>query len=256
MTNHRSPEVSLDPWPKAIDWYDITLASPAENLALDEVLLQDVDRHPERGILRTWEPSTTFVVVGRSNRMDVEVDVPRCQAEGIRLFRRSSGGGAVVVGPGCFAFTLALPLTAELRSLGVSVVTRQVMETVAAPLATTQAPVGVCGVSDLVIGDRKFSGNSERWLRNAFLHHGTILYDFDLSIVGRYLRSPSRQPDYRSGRSHDDFVTNLSLSRSEIIRRVVSAWRAAPGVCPEKALEEARSLARLRYERDEWNFER
>ena len=49
---------------------------------------------------------------------------------------------------------------------------------------------------------RKICGNAQRWKRRAFLHHGTILYDFDLAKIERYLRLPARQPDYRAGRAH------------------------------------------------------
>ena len=52
-----------------------------------------------------------------------------------------------------------------------------------------------------------------RWLRPAarhhLLHHGTMLYGFDLVAVERYLRMPSRRPEYRQGREHRAFLVNL-----------------------------------------------
>lgn len=243
-------------WPNSVDWYDITLATPAEDLALDEVLLQEVESNPTRPVLRTWEPTTTFVVVGRSNQVEVEVNVPRCHQEGIRIYRRASGGGAVVVGPGCLAFALALPLTDELRASGVAVATRGVMETIARRLKEAVPGVSVCGTSDLVVDNRKFSGNSQRWLRNAFLHHGTILYDFDIPRIGQLLKSPSRQPDYRSERLHDDFVANVAVSRGLLRQYIVEAWKGQAAVCPESVVARARELAVSRYEREEWNYER
>ena len=243
-------------WPATVDWYDITLETPAENLALDEVLLNEMDADPSRGMLRTWQPANDFVVVGRSNQVETEVDVARCRSAGIRIYRRSSGGGAVVVGPGCLAYALALPLTEELRSSGVAVVTRTVMETIASRLAVVMPGITVCGTSDLVVADRKFSGNSQRWLRQAFLHHGTILFDFNLAQIGQLLKPPSRQPDYRSGRVHTEFVTNIAVPRDQLLQCLVAAWNGRPADCLSETLRQARLMALSRYESDEWNLER
>ncbi len=250
--NPRTP----NSWPATVDWYDITLETAAENLALDEVLLHEIDGNPSHAILRTWQPANAIVVVGRSNQIDTEVDAARCRSEGIRIFRRSSGGGAVVVGPGCLAYALALPLTDELRTSGVAVATRKVMETIASGLAAVIPGITVCGTSDLVVKDRKFSGNSQRWLRKAFLHHGTILFDFNLAQIGRLLQPPSRQPDYRSGRTHSDFVTNVAVPCDVVLQSLVATWNGRPADCSADTLRQARLLAQSRYERDEWNLER
>lgn len=248
--------MSLSLWPMPVDWYDVTLATPAENLALDEVLLNDVERDPSRGILRTWEPASYFVVVGRSNSIATEVDAGRCRIDKVPILRRSSGGGAVVIGPGCLAYTLVLPLTRELRSGGVTSVTRTVMETIADGLSSFIPGISVCGTSDLVLNERKFSGNSQRWLSQAFLHHGTILYDFDLPMIGKLLKAPTRQPDYRSGRSHQDFITNVAAVRDKLLGSLVDAWNGQSADCPAETLRQARELAQSRYARDEWNLER
>lgn len=239
-----------------IDWIDVTLETPAANLALDEVLLQSIDANPTRGILRTWSPEPYFVVVGRSNQIATEVNEPECQKQGIPIFRRASGGGAVAVGPGCLAYTLILPLTEELRTSGVVVVTQRVMETIANQLLGLVPGIFVRGTSDLVIGDRKFSGNSQRWLRHAFLHHGTILYDFDLARIGQLLRPPSRQPDYRQQRSHEDFVTNIAVPISPLIDNLVAAWNAQPSSCNSELLVQAKALGKSRYDSVEWTRDR
>jgi len=243
-------------WPQSTQWCEITLGTPAENLALDEVLLQDVDRDSTRATLRTWESSARFVVVGRSNHVDTETDLQQCLAEDVPIFRRASGGGAVVLGAGCLAYALALPLTDELRAMGVTTVTRSIMQTIADSLAPLATGVTVCGTSDLVLNDRKFSGNSQRWLKQAFLHHGTILYDFDLPALPRLLKQPTRQPEYRLQRTHQDFVTNIPLKRQQIVDCLVNAWRGQPATYSDSTLQQARQLAQSRYEQDQWNLER
>ncbi|MGH7993387.1 MAG: lipoyl protein ligase domain-containing protein, partial [Limisphaerales bacterium] len=61
---------------------DLTLASPAENLACDEALLNWSEAAGGE-ILRFWEPREYFVVVGYANRVETEVNVAACQAHGI-----------------------------------------------------------------------------------------------------------------------------------------------------------------------------
>jgi lipoate-protein ligase A len=82
------------------------------------------------------------------------------------------------------------------------------------------------GICDLTLGAKKFSGNSLRCRRNFLLYHGTILYDFPLSMLGTCLGNPQRQPDYRQQRTHLEFVTNIEAAREEIVRALRSVWDA------------------------------
>lgn len=205
---------------------DRTLPDLAANLAYDAALLAAVEADPQQAALRIWELPTCAVIVGKSNDIDREVNVGACEADAVPILRRESGGGAVALGPCCLCFSLALPIPAEHADIGISGVTRAVMQRLAAALCSPSQPVVAAGISDLAIGDRKFSGNSQRWKKRAFLHHGTILYDFDLPRISRYLKHPSREPDYRRGRSHVEFVANLPLPRQEVVTAFERTWNA------------------------------
>jgi lipoate-protein ligase A len=111
------------------------------------------------------------------------------------------------------------------------------------------------GTSDLAIAGRKFSGNSLRCKRDHLLYHGTLLYDFDLTLLGRLLKMPPRQPPYRAGRSHGEFVTNLSLPRDQLVQALAAAFGAAEPLdgYPHEATQR---LARERYSQDSWNLAR
>lgn len=239
-------------WPSSLLGYDLTLSTASENLALDEVLLARVDADPTEACLRFWEPTEYLVVLGRSNRAETEVNIGICEAEGIPILRRASGGGTVLVGPGCLCYTLALPLADFHRARGVSNVTAKVMERMAAQLRVALPDVAVCGTSDLVWKGQKFSGNAQRWSRQSFVHHGTLLYDFDLSLLARYLAHPAREPVYRQSRSHFEFVTNVDLSAGALRSSLGIAWNAVASDCPEAVLDEARKIAALRYGSRDW----
>src|ERR1044071_8582092 len=87
---------------------DLTLPSPAENLALDEALLDAAEAGQGGEVLRFWESPEYFVVVGYANKVDVEVNRVACESKGIPILRRCSGGGTVLQGPGCLNYTLIL----------------------------------------------------------------------------------------------------------------------------------------------------
>jgi lipoate-protein ligase A len=193
---------------------DLSHATPGEIVARDDAMLREAEAQEQPvEVLRFWESSANAVVVGRSGAPEVEAE--RCARDGLALVRRSSGGGAVVLGPGCLGWSLVLSLERrpELRDVGRSY--RRILEPIARALGVELQPP-----SDLAVDGRKISGNAQRRLRRALLHHGTILYDFDLGAVERYLREPSRQPAYRAGRPHRDFLANLDLPVEEIKRQI------------------------------------
>src|SRR5207247_8877424 len=84
--------------------------------------------------------------------------------------------------------------------------------------------VEIRGQSDPATGDLKFSGNSHRRRREFLLFHGSFLLNFDLGMIEELLKFPSKQPDYRSGRSHEEFVTNAEVAGDAIKSALIRAW--------------------------------
>ena len=233
---------------------DLSLPTPGENLALDEALLLEAEagRGPEA--LRLWEWPHPAVVLGAGCRLTEDVDEPACRADGVPVLRRSSGGGTVLLGAGCLCFSLILaygrsPLLEDVRP-SYRFILGRIREALGEPLPG----IDLAGVSDLAAGGRKFSGNAQQRKRHFLLHHGTILYDFDLPRIGRYLRLPARQPDYRLGRPHDDFVINLPLTAQEIRNRLRTAWEAEGEV--DWPRERVRQLVAGKYDDPGWVYRR
>lgn len=247
----------------SMDLLDQTYPSPAENLACDEALLDWVDAHAEppgqtEGVLRFYESPSPFVVVGYGNKVESEVDVDACAAAGVPVFRRVSGGGTVVLGPGCLAYAVALPLHVASDLESVTGTNRWIMERQRQAMqvaAGGEVQVQVQGHTDLTVGGLKFSGNSQRRRARSVLFHGTFLLCFDLSSMARWLRVPSAEPAYRAGRTHAEFVTNLAVERAAAKLALVKAWGA--GRPFRESLEErVRNLVNERYDRSDWNYRR
>jgi lipoate-protein ligase A len=233
---------------------DSTRASAEENLALDEALLLAAEADTGGAVLRLWEAPAAAVVVGSGGSVSIDVNLPACDADRVPVLRRASGGGTVVLGPGCLCFSLVLDYEHAPRLNEIPASNRYVLGRIVRALAPV-VTASVEGTSDLTVGGVKFSGNAQQRKRRFFLHHGTLLCGFDLALVVKYLRAPEREPDYRRGRSHSEFVTNLPVTVEEAKRLLIDEWRPE-GECGPVPLEKVFELVAAKYSRDEWNRRR
>ncbi len=226
---------------------DLTLPGAADNLALDEALLLAAEAGAGGEVLRLWEWPHPAVVLGAGCRLAEEVDEEACWSDGVPILRRSSGGGTVLLGPGCLLYTIVLRFDRAPELAQVQTSYRYILGRIAGALGGGTP----AGISDLALDGRKVSGNAQQRKREHLLHHGSLLYAFDAGRVGRYLRPPPRQPDYRAGREHAAFLRNLDHSQDELKRRLRAAWQA------EEPLEawpegQVRELVREKYGLSEW----
>ena len=201
--------------------------------------------------------ASRLVVVGYANRIATEVNVARCEAKGIPIYRRCSGGGTVVQGPGCLNYALVLQITPDGPLHSIATANQFIMRQNRAAIATHQLSTInsqhlVRGHTDLAIGDRKFSairndaGNSSRSF------HGTFLLNFDLALIGELCPLPSKQPDYREDRNHGDFLANLNISADQVKDALKRSWKALEesNSFPEASV---RKLAAEKYSTAAWN---
>ncbi len=173
----------------------------------DSALCAEV-RESGRPRVRVYRLPETVVVLGSGSQVEKELDAGRCLEEGVRVQRRRGGGCAVVIDGGNVVVAVALPveglggithhfdwisswLCAELEGLGIRGVTRE-------------------GVSDLAIGGRKFAGSCIHRSKDLLYYSVTMLVDGSVELIERYLAHPPREPEYRAGRGHRDFVRPLA----------------------------------------------
>lgn len=193
---------------------DISFPTTKENILFDDVLLALAEEGRGGEVLRFWESSDIAVVLGRIGQWKNDVRADTARRDRIPVLRRSSGGGTVVQGPGClnFSFILAKDRHAAIHDLKKSY--QYILSFVVEALSAQGFKAEFKPISDLALqgSDRKFSGNAQKRGRKFILHHGTILYDFDLSLIETYLKFPKDVPEYRRGRPHLDFLANVPVS--------------------------------------------
>lgn len=205
---------------------DLTLPTPVENLALDEALLDESDENGGEPLLRVWEGHRHFVVLGASCRIQEDVHLATCERDGVPLLRRASGGGTVLQGPGCLSYALVLPFAWHQDLADIRKTNRFVLERMAQALRRWEPAVAFQGISDLAVQGRKISGNAQHRKRRTVLFHGTILHAMGPDLIARYLKQPTRQPDYRAHRPHETFVRTIDVPPEELKQALAKEWGA------------------------------
>lgn len=232
---------------------ELAFENPAANLACDEALLEWMETDVSADeCLRIWQTTQHFVVLGHSRRLHADVKVAACERDRIPILRRISGGGTVVQGPGCFNYSLLLKAD-ERRLKNIKDTFQFVLERHGRVVAELCGVHARCdGISDLTTNALKFSGNAQYRKSRSVLVHGTFLFDFDLRLLETYLNVPDKQPAYRQGRAHLNFVTNVSVDPARLRDRLKDAWNASENIreIPRAHIDE---LVRKRYGREEWS---
>jgi lipoate---protein ligase len=155
-----------------------------------------------------WEPDSPAVVVGYSQQPAKEVYIDRCRQAGVPIIRRRGGGGSVVLMPGVLCLTLAFN---SHQSDSPYYFFQKINSFLSEQLEALYSIRGImqAGISDLAIGDKKILGCSMHKSRHRYLYQGSLLVHPDLDLIDRFLRHPSKEPEYRNQRGHQDFVSGL-----------------------------------------------
>lgn len=206
-----------------IFWNDTSIADIGWNIAVDEAILNACEEGiiQQLPVVRLWRQRSWAVVVGASGKLADEVYVDRCQQLGIPIARRSSGGGTVLLGPGTFCISVVQPIAGfkpedrDVRTLQVLV-----LKQLASQLNDLVPGLEVIDAGDWTIAGKKCAGSAQRRRKACVMVHASVLNQTDLAMVSRLLPPPPRMPEYRNGRSHEQFLTNLGLTESDIVSRL------------------------------------
>ncbi|MFK7736521.1 MAG: biotin/lipoate A/B protein ligase family protein, partial [Pirellulaceae bacterium] len=172
---------------------DQTYSSVPMNLAFEEAMLSEADAaidapaasdvQQSSECLRLWDAQSPFVVLGRGTKAADEANLPACERDQIPVFRRITGGATILAAPGCLFYCVLLSIRQRPFLQSIDEAHSFVMERVLQAIRSLRPDVALNGICDLVIGERKASGNALRVTRNHVLYHGTLLLNMDLDLV-------------------------------------------------------------------------
>jgi lipoate-protein ligase A len=161
-------------------------------------------------VQRLYEPREVMVVLGAGRKAEEDVRLEQAASDGVPLRRRRGGGGTVVLSPGQVVLALVTEVSSPFHNREYF---RAINHWVREALAEVGVPAELIqdrGISDLALGERKILGTSLYRRRRILFYQGSLLVESELALFDRYLRFPSRTPDYRQGRGHLEFCTTLA----------------------------------------------
>lgn len=231
---------------------------PYYNLALEEYVFDYLS--PKNDVLMFWQNDNT-IVVGKYQNTQAEINESFVKQKGIKVVRRLSGGGAVYHDLGNLNFTMIrrAPATGELDMAAFC-------EPVVAALHKLGVGAEINGRNDMTICGQKFSGNAQYLKDGRVMHHGTLLFNSDLSVVSQALAVSPEKIAAKGITSTRSRVTNIAdfLSRPLLIEefrehlaeeiiagRAVRRYRL---LCDEEKI--IRQLRNERYATWAWNYGR
>lgn len=178
-----------------------TCKDPHFNLALEEYVVKYLDPKEDYIILWQNEPS---VIIGRNQNTIEEINAKYIKDFDINVVRRLSGGGAVYHDLGNLNFTFVVNNEKDSVSNF-----KKFTEPVISALENFGIKAEFSGRNDITIDGKKFSGNAQYYHKNRLLHHGTILFNSDLSVVANALNVKMDKIASKGIKSVRSRVTNV-----------------------------------------------
>ena len=178
-----------------------TSNDPAYNIALEAYAFRELVDEDELFILWINRPA---IIVGKHQNTIQEINKEYTDAHDIKVVRRLSGGGAVYH---------------DLNNLNYTIISNKADEgafdfkTFSQPVIATLADLGVkaefTGRNDLEIDGKKFCGNAQAYYKGRMMHHGCLLFDVDMSVLGQALKVSKDKIESKGVKSVRARVTNI-----------------------------------------------
>lgn len=145
------------------------------HLAMEEYVARKL---PQNEYFFMWQVQPT-VIFGRNQLIENEVNIDYCRNHHINTFRRKSGGGCVYADMSNIMFSYITP------DENVSLTFTRYVEMVAKTLRRLGVDAKASGRNDIMIDNRKVSGNAFYHIPGRSIVHGTMLYDTNMqNMVG------------------------------------------------------------------------
>ena len=185
----------------------LSTTDPYYNLAVEEFLFS----HTDEDVFMLWQNAST-VVIGKNQNAYAEVDLDYARTNKIKIARRITGGGAVYHDLGNINYSY-ITSQSNISALDFETPSRAMI----AALASMGIDAALGGRNDILVGDKKISGNAQYSSNGRILHHGTLLFDADGSVMERVLRVDKEKLTSHGVSSHKSRVANIkSILQSDI----------------------------------------
>lgn len=230
---------------------------PFYNLALEEYLFRKIE---DKDVFLLWR-NRPSVVVGCYQNISQEVNLLQLKQRGVPVVRRMSGGGTVYHDLGNINYSL---ISEREKCLCYS----RFLSVILSALQALGVHAEQDKISDLCIGKKKISGSAQKVSGNRVLHHGTLLYDSDLTLLSEICTAhKTKDITSKASVSAISEVTNIKKewektkekppSTEEFMELLFQQLLGKEGerlVLTEEEFKEVEELAEEKYRSWDWTF--
>ena len=232
---------------------DLTTTDPAFNLAAEEYVFEKLPRDAMYVML--WQ-NDNAIIVGKHQNTLAQINEAFVREKGIKVVRRLSGGGAMYHDMGNLNYTIIADGDGDL-DFG------RFCRIVLDALARVGVKGELNGRNDMTIDGQKFSGNAQYAKQGRVMHHGTILFDSDSSVLAGALQVDEAKIKAKGVKSVRSRVTNvrphlpkdmpLKQFKKVLLGSILTQFPGEEYVFTPEDLAEIEKLS-LRYRDWEWNY--
>ena len=229
----------------------LSTKNPYHNLAVEEYLFKTCDDD----VIILWQNEPT-VVIGKNQNAFAELNLDYIKEKGINIARRITGGGAVYHDLGNVNFSF-ICVKCEAGEIDFKSYTEPIIEA----LSKMGVKAALSGRNDILVGDRKISGNAQYNSGGRVLHHGTLLFSADFSVLSEALKVDEEKIRSKSIKSYRSRVANIKefINENYTLEDFISLLKEffidkySPEIIKEPENDEIRSLEARNSSR-EWLF--
>lgn len=171
--------------------------------------LTDIDlfEKASNDTVKVWIPEGICIVLGQSNTIEYALNVDAVLQDNIPVYKRPSGGQTVVLTPK----TIVVSVISITNSFINPQFFFQLFNQKVIDALQSFDIKNICnkGISDIAIGEKKILGSSIYRRKEKLLYHAVLNVGEPAETFEKYLKHPVKEPDYRQGRKHNEFVTSL-----------------------------------------------
>ena len=226
----------------------------AWNMALDEALLTNLVDH-DTPILRLYGWQPPCVSIGYFQSMEEEVDVLKCINMGVDVVRRITGGGAVL-----HEFELTYTFITKNYPANILESYELICEPVVLCLNRLGYNAKYVPLNDIVVDNKKVSGNAQTRKNNTLLQHGTILLAVDFEKMFSMLKVPSEKIKDKMIKDVKARVTGINRSFEEVASNLKESFAEIFGAqiikdtLSSKEKKDTEKLVIEKYSSRQWNW--
>ena len=238
-----------------MNYLNLKTTDPAFNLAVEEYVFDYLPK--DRMYVMLWQ-NDNAIIIGKNQNTLAEINEAYVKEQGIRVVRRLSGGGAVYHDMGNLNFTVIADAQGENLDFG------RFCALVVKTLQRLGVKAEINGRNDMIIGGKKFSGNAQYLRQGRVMHHGTILFDSNASVLANALQVDEAKIQAKGVKSVRSRVTNvrpclpvdmtLPQFRQVLLDTILEDEPGEEYILTDKDLEVVEKLKKDRYDTWEWNY--